>query len=124
MNFYAFFVISDNNEFLVRFQSSQIPAMRCPDFTLRCYIYIYIYIYQPENLMSNGSSPDYLASCNYTISNLYKLSLILKDIEGHLLIENFVNIFFVTSLSVLLHNLLDFDIYIYISILQMHLIFF
>jgi hypothetical protein len=43
MNFYAFFVISDNNEFLVRFQSSQIPAMRCPDFTLRCYTYIYIY---------------------------------------------------------------------------------
>jgi hypothetical protein len=66
--------------------------------------------------MSNESSPDYLASCNYTISNLYKLSLILKDIEGHLLIENFVNIFFVTSLSVLLHNLLDFDIYIYIYI--------
>ena len=32
-------------------------------------------------------------SCNYT-SNLYKLSLILKDIEeGHLLIENFVNIY-------------------------------
>jgi hypothetical protein len=32
----------------------------------------------------------------------------LKDIEeGHLLIENFVNIFFVTSLSVSLHNLLD-----------------
>jgi len=39
----------------------------------------------------------------------------LKDIEeGHLLIENFVNIFFVTSLSVSLHNLLDFYIYIYI----------
>ena len=36
---------------------------------------------------------------------------ILKDIEeGHLLIENFVNIFFVTSLSVSLHNLLDFYI--------------
>ena len=64
--------------------------------------------------MSNGSSPDYLASCNYTISNLYKLSLILKDIEGHLLIENFVNIFFVTSLSVSLHNLLDVYIYIYV----------
>ena len=34
----------------------------------------------------------------YTIipSNLYKLSLILKDIEeGHLVIENFVNIFFI-----------------------------
>jgi hypothetical protein len=28
--------------------------------------------------------------------------------EGHLLIENFVNTFFVTSLSVSLHNLLDF----------------
>jgi hypothetical protein len=28
--------------------------------------------------------------------------------EGHLLIENFVNIFFVTSSSVSLHNLLDF----------------
>ena len=42
-------------------------------------------------------------------SNLYKLSLILKDIEeGHLLIENCVNIFVVTSLSVPLHNLLDF----------------
>ena len=40
-------------------------------------------------------------------SNLYKLSLILKDIEeGHLLIENFVNIFCVTSLSVSLHDLL------------------
>ena len=39
---------------------------------------------------------------------LYKLSLTLKDIEeGHLLIENFVNIFFVTSLLVSLHNLLD-----------------
>ena len=35
--------------------------------------------------------------------------------EGHLLIENFVNIFFVTPLSVSLHNLLDFYIYIYIS---------
>ena len=32
--------------------------------------------------------------------------------EGHLLIENFVNIFFVTPLSVSLHNLLDFHIYI------------
>jgi hypothetical protein len=41
-------------------------------------------------------------------ANLYKLSLILIDTEeGHLLIENFVNIFFVTPLSVLLHNLLD-----------------
>ena len=39
---------------------------------------------------------------------LHKLSLTLKDIEeGHLLIENFVNIFFVTSLLVSLHNLLD-----------------
>jgi hypothetical protein len=28
--------------------------------------------------------------------------------EGHLLIENFVNIFFIASLSVSLHNLLDF----------------
>ena len=39
--------------------------------------------------------------------------------EGHLMIENFVNIFFVTSLSVSLHNRLDFSlslyIYIYIS---------
>ena len=42
-------------------------------------------------------------------SNLYKFSLILKDIEeGHLLIENVFNIFFVTYLSVSLHNLLDF----------------
>ena len=41
-----------------------------------------------------------------------KLSLTLIDTEeGHLLIENFVNIFFVTSLSVSLHNLLDFYIY-------------
>ena len=32
--------------------------------------------------------------------------------EGHLLIENFVNIFFATSLSVSLYNLLDFYIYI------------
>ena len=46
-------------------------------------------------------------------SNIYKLSLILKDTEEcHLLIENFVNIFFVTSLSVSLHNLLYFYIYI------------
>jgi hypothetical protein len=44
-------------------------------------------------------------------SNLYKLSLTLIDTEeGHLLIENVVNIFFVTSLSVSLHNLLDFYI--------------
>jgi hypothetical protein len=42
-------------------------------------------------------------------SNLYKLSLILIDTEeGHLLIENVVNIYFVTPLSVSLHNLLDF----------------
>jgi hypothetical protein len=47
-------------------------------------------------------------------SNLYKLSLTLIDTEeGHLLIENVVNIFFVTSLSVSLHNLLDFYRYIY-----------
>jgi hypothetical protein len=39
--------------------------------------------------------------------------------EGHLLIENFVNIFFVTSLSVSLHNLLDFYIYIYTGNLQL-----
>jgi hypothetical protein len=46
-------------------------------------------------------------------SNLYKLSLTLIDTEeGHLLIENFVNIYFVTSLSVSLHNFLDFYIYI------------
>jgi spore coat polysaccharide biosynthesis protein SpsF (cytidylyltransferase family) len=36
--------------------------------------------------------------------------------EGYLLIENVVNIFCVTSLSVSLHNLLDF--YIYISHMQ------
>ena len=36
--------------------------------------------------------------------------------EGHLLIEHFVNIYFVTSLSVSLHNLLHFYIYIYIYI--------
>ena len=41
-------------------------------------------------------------------SNLYKLNLTLIDTEeGRLLIENFVNIFFVTPLSVSLHNLLD-----------------
>ena len=45
---------------------------------------------------------------------LYKLSLTLINTEeGHLLIENVVNIFFVTSLSISLHNLLDFYIYIY-----------
>jgi hypothetical protein len=43
------------------------------------------------------------------------LSVCLIDTEeGHLLIENFVNIFFVLSLSVSLHNLLDFYIYIYV----------
>jgi hypothetical protein len=48
--------------------------------------------------------------------NLYKLSLILKDIEeGHLLIENVVNTFFMKSLPVSLHNLLDLYIYIYIN---------
>ena len=58
--------------------------------------------------MRHTLSPDYLVSFNYT-SNLCKLSLKLKDIEeGHLLIENFVNIFFVTSLSVSLHNFLEF----------------
>ena len=45
---------------------------------------------------------------------LYKRTLTLIDTEeGHLLIENVVNIFFVTSLSISLHNLLDFYIYIY-----------
>jgi hypothetical protein len=43
------------------------------------------------------------------------ISLILKDIEeSHLLFENLVIIFFVASLSVSLHNLLDLYIYIYI----------
>ena len=37
-----------------------------------------------------------------------------KTEEGHLLIENFVNILFVTPLSVSLHNLLDFYILLYI----------
>ena len=41
------------------------------------------------------------------ISNLYIYIYIYIE-EGHLLIENVVNIFFVTSLSVSLHNLLDF----------------
>ena len=58
----------------------------------------------------------YIYICHLTIlrvviipSNLYKLSLTLLDTEeGHLLIENVVNIFFVTSLSVSLHNHLDF----------------
>ena len=46
-------------------------------------------------------------------SNLYKLRLILKDIEEvHKFIENVVNIFFVMSLSVSLHNLLDLYIYL------------
>ena len=46
----------------------------------------------------------------------------MKDIEeGHLLIENFVNIFFVTSLSVSLHNLLD--LYIYISNIKGEIIY-
>jgi hypothetical protein len=36
--------------------------------------------------------------------------------KQNLLIENFVNIFFVASLSVSLHNLLDFYTYIYIYI--------
>jgi hypothetical protein len=37
------------------------------------------------------------------------IHMILIDTEeGHLLIENFVNVLFVTSLSVSLHNLLDF----------------
>jgi hypothetical protein len=58
-------------------------------FSVCVYIYIYIVVIIP--------------------SNLYKLSLTLIDTgEGHLLIENFVNILFVTSLSVSLHNLLDF----------------
>jgi hypothetical protein len=48
---------------------------------------------------------------------LFILSLTLMDNEeGHLLIENCVNIFFVTSLSVSLHNLLDFYIYIRLKI--------
>ena len=34
--------------------------------------------------------------------------------EGHLLIENCVNVFFATPLTVSLHNLLDFYICIYI----------
>jgi hypothetical protein len=44
-------------------------------------------------------------------------SLTLIDTEeGHVLTENFVKIFYVTSLSVSLHNVLDFYIYIYINI--------
>jgi hypothetical protein len=99
------------------------------------YIYIYIYIkskgiYQPEKLMSNGSSrhddaaqtkkneePRSLqktrllrqGAIKQTTMIVYTTYFILKDIEeGHLLIENFVNIFLVTSVSVSLHNLLDF----------------
>ena len=56
--------------------------------------------------MSNGSPRHYDAA-----------QTLIDTEEGHLMIENFVNIFFVTSLSVSLHNRLDFSlsIYIYIS---------
>ena len=57
--------------------------------------------------MSNGSPRHYDAA-----------QTLIDTEEGHLMIENFVNIFFVTSLSVSLHNRLDFSlslsIYIYI----------
>ena len=79
---------------------------QCVDTHPHTHIYIYIKakgIYQPENLMSNGSSRH----------DMTCLTLIDTE-EGHLLIENFVNIFFVTPLSVSLHNLLDFYIYIYV----------
>ena len=71
-------------------------------------IYIYIKsngIYQPENLMSNGSPRHYDAA-----------QTLIDTEEGHLMIENFVNIFFVTSLSLSLHNRLDFSLSIYIYI--------
>ena len=42
---------------------------------------------------------------------MYITLTLIDTEEGHLLIENFVNIFFVTPLSVSLHNLLDFYIY-------------
>ena len=45
---------------------------------------------------------------NTLIHFLHKYITLIDTEEGHLLIENFVNIFFVTSLSVSLHNLLDF----------------
>ena len=41
--------------------------------------------------------------------------ILIDTEEGYLLIENVVNIFCVTSLSVSLHNLLDFYIYIYLD---------
>jgi hypothetical protein len=48
--------------------------------------------------MRHTLSPDYLVVVIIP-SNLYKLSLTLIDTEeGHLLIENFVNIFFVPLL--------------------------
>ena len=43
-------------------------------------------MYQPENLMSNGSSR-------------HDEATLIDTEEGHLLIENCVNIFFVTPLS-------------------------
>ena len=59
--------------------------------------------------MSNGSPRHYDAA-----------QALIDTEEGHLMIENFVNIFFVTSFSVSLHNRLDFSLslslYIYIYI--------
>ena len=43
----------------------------------------------------------------YNRTHFHRTILWLTE-EGYLLIENFVNIFFITSLSVSLHNLLDF----------------
>ena len=57
--------------------------------------------------MSNGSPRHYDAA-----------QTLIDTEEGHLMIENFVNIFFVTSLSVSLHNRLDFSLSIYIYIYQ------
>jgi hypothetical protein len=55
--------------------------------------------------MSNGSPRHYDAA-----------QTLIDTEEGHLMIENFVNIFFVTSLSVSLHNRLDFSLSLYMYI--------
>jgi hypothetical protein len=51
---------------------------------------------------------------------MYITLTLIDTEEGHLLIENFVNIFFVTPLSVSLHNLLDLYIYIFIYVWKLN----
>jgi hypothetical protein len=77
-----------------------------------------LHVLVPAVLVFVGQSTDSGCSTKKIIYNSLEdcatipiISLILKDIEeGHLLIENIVNIFIVTSLLVSLHNLLDFYI--------------